>query len=293
MCGPNQFQYFDRAARQFYPAASLRSYSADILMYEARSVDRPVVLIQDYGDGSNFAHFAFDWLPRIMHAIESGLIDPKACIFVMGGRKVPFQMLLLDALISHYKLDWSNFLFPESRLVLDIGDRFVFFSDQRLVPLHPAQMAHPRSISLIRDLCAQIRTPVGIDEGPKIFISREDAKLRRIANEAELSTAAHKAGYHVIRMGDHPIERQIAIVRNARYVVGPHGMGLTHLIFNRGPMGVFELFHPSLGTDAYSLMARALGFHYHWYVGKEILDHKGSYSVDAAEFESTLSNLQW
>jgi hypothetical protein len=62
-------------------------------------------------------------------------------------------------------------------------------------------------------------------------------------------------------------------------------MGLTHLIFNDGPLAILELFHPTLGTDAYAMMSRAMGFKYDWILGAAIEDNKGSYQIAPDSFE--------
>jgi len=303
MVGPNQFQYFDPLERVYFPAASLRSYSQDVLRYERLTMRGPVMLIQDYGDGSNFAHFAFDWLTRLMHGIESGLADPRSCTFVMGGRRTAFQETMVEGLFSRYGLNWDNFLFPPKRMVLELKDKFTFFSDHNLIPLHPAQMGHPRSVEMLRRLAHQVSSAGDAAEGDltagapgvgeRIYISRDDAALRRVANEAEISAIARDAGFAIIRMSDYSLAEQIAVMRGARYVIGPHGMGLTHMIFNRGPLGILELFHPTLGTDAYAMMSRAMGFDYHWMLGEAIGDHKASYRIDPAEFARRLRELDW
>jgi capsular polysaccharide biosynthesis protein len=182
--------------------------------------------------------------------------------------------------------------------VLELKNTFTFFSDHNLIPLHPAQMAHPRSVEMLRALANDVGSPGDLAAsepgvGERIYISRDDAALRRVANEAEISAIAREAGFASIRMSDYSLTGQIAVMRGARYVIGPHGMGLTHMIFNRGPLGILELFHPTLGTDAYAMMSRALGFDYHWMVGEAIDDHKASYRIDPNEFAGRLLDLDW
>jgi capsular polysaccharide biosynthesis protein len=286
---PHQYQYFLASEGCYYPAASLRAFSTDVLKYERRSIDVPVVLIQDRGDGSNFAHFAFDWITRVMHVLEFGLLDTKSCVFVMGGTKGPFQEALISALIRLYDLNWNHFFFPTEKLVLNVDGPLTFFSDQRLVPLHPAQLAHPRSIELLQRLSHCISSERG--KVARIFVSRGDAKLRKIENEAELIGIAERRGFQTVRLGELSIQEQIVLIRGARQIVGPHGMGLTHILFSEGPLSVLELFHPSLGTDAYSLISRALGFDYRFVVGETLNDNRGSYRIDAAIFAKELDKV--
>ncbi len=70
----------------------------------------------------------------------------------------------------------------------------------------------------------------------RIYLSRADAKRRRVANETSLYSALAAIGFEYVVMSDHAVVDQIAIVRNARCVVGPHGMGLTHLSLTVVPL---------------------------------------------------------
>jgi capsular polysaccharide biosynthesis protein len=287
--GPHQYQLFDAAAGVQFSGASLRAYSKDIEAYKRTELDRPVVLVQDYGDGGNFAHFAFDWITRVMYSIELELAGTAGCMFVLGGTNGPFQQLIISTLRKIYKVDDAEFYFPETRVMFHLSKGATFFSDQKLIPLHPAQMAHPRSVALLRKLSSHIISDLSTSK--KLYISRLDAKLRKVENEHELIAIAESFGFKAIQMGDLKIEDQIAIVRNARYVVGPHGMGMTHIMFNEGPLDMLELFHPTLGTDAYAMMARAFGFKYSFVVGIDLEDNKGSYHIDPFMFSQALEKL--
>ena len=75
-------------------------------------------------------------------------------------------------------------------------------------------------------------------------------------------------GFEYVVMSDHAVADQIAIVvRSARCVVGPHGMGLTHLSLSSGSPALVELHQLGSGTDVYAFMARAMGFPYRSIMG--------------------------
>jgi hypothetical protein len=106
--GPNQYQYFDIVRGVYYPAASLRAFSRDVLTYGRHELSGPIVLIQDFGNGSNFAHFAFDWLTRVMHSLEIGLVKVRSCTFVMGGALGAFQEAMISTVLGMYGLTWTT-----------------------------------------------------------------------------------------------------------------------------------------------------------------------------------------
>jgi capsular polysaccharide biosynthesis protein len=63
---------------------------------------------------------------------------------------------------------------------------------------------------------------------------------------------------------------QIRIVSNARFIVAPHGMALTHLVFNVRRPRVIEMFNPTIFSDAYALLSKAFGHDYGRIIGEEV-----------------------
>jgi hypothetical protein len=148
--------------------------------------------------------------------------------------------------------------------------RVHWFSDQVETYTHPAQMAQNRSVAIIRAVAGDLAPgPKWTASGrfERIYLSRADASRRRVANEPSLYSALAAIGFEFVVMSDHAVADQIAIVRSARCVVGPHGMGLTHLSLSSGSPALVELHQLGSGTDAYAFMARAMGFPYRSIVG--------------------------
>jgi hypothetical protein len=287
--GPHQYQYFDETDGVYFPDASSRQFSKSIASNPSRRVSGHVVLIQDNGAGENFTHFAYDWASRVMHALASGLADKADTLFVMGGARGDFQQAVMAALCEIHGLTEANFFFPTSREILEIAGMFSFFSDQRMQTMHPAQMAHPQSLTHLRTLAERIPGPKGNIE--RLFISRNDAHFRRISNEAELSEIATSRGYRTVELAKMPIEAQFSAFRNARRIVGAHGMGFSHLLVCEKQPAILELFHPKRGTDAYALLAKAYGMEYRHMVGRAEEGPRLAYRVDPDEFTRLLDEL--
>ena len=224
-----------------------------------------------------------------MHFIEGGIGDAGNALFVMGGQGGQYQFMLVEALCSLYAVPKENVLFPRSRVILEIGNDLTYFSDQKDLSLHPAQMAAPSSMRMLRTLCNAI--PIETARLERIYISRRDAALRRVANEDELMNIARANGFSIVQMSEYSVKVQIGLVAGAKFIIGPHGMGLSHILFHKGPLSILELFHPTLGTEAYAVVARALGFRYEFLIGESIEDGKGSYAVDVEKFTRGLESL--
>jgi hypothetical protein len=80
---------------------------------------------------------------------------------------------------------------------------------------------------ILSKLNYDIKLPVG----DKIFVSREKAKMRRVVNEDEVMEELEKYGFVKINNEDYTFEEQIALYKNARYIVSTHGANLTNVIF--------------------------------------------------------------
>ena len=143
---------------------------------------------------------------------------------------------------------------------------------------HPAQMAHPRSVSALAALCAKVPAPAGAAK--RIYISRGDAERRRVANETELVTALESRGFTSVQLARLPAREQIGLFRGAQIVVGPHGMGLTQIIMGSDLGRLIELFHPNAGTDAYAWVARSGGIEYDFLLGAEVPHTPTDFTVD-------------
>lgn len=75
----------------------------------------------------------------------------------------------------------------------------------------------------------------------RLYISRSDVTLRRLLNEEELVHALEKRGFECINPGTLSFTDQIEIFSQASVVVGPHGAGLTNILFAPASCRVLEL----------------------------------------------------
>ena len=287
--GPHQFQLFNPNRNVCFPEYSNRIYSRDILNYDRLTTDKRIILVQDYADGSNFAHFLYDWTTKIVHFIRSGLFDKVRDVFLLGGQPTHFHKLILDALCKMFDLELSHFLFPEKRVIIDSSNDIYVFADQKSGSLHPAQIAHPSSLEMLLAVRNEIAAPTCSIE--KLFVSRADASLRTITNEDRLREIAKNAGFHIVKMSEKTALEQISLVQNAKCVVGAHGMALTALAFNNNNVSVLELFHPRIGTDAYYVIGRPLNQKYRFLIGEDTDIRTAGYRIDEKEFEAALNAL--
>jgi hypothetical protein len=286
---PHGYQLFRRDKLESPYDVRSRSFATSTRAHPPIAVNRAVVVIQDINNGDSFCHFFYDWLPRVIYFIKAAVEPVSNVVFLMGGIPSKFHELLISLLAKNYGIPRDCFMFPENRMILDVYGPIYFFSDQVRDQIHPAHMAHPQTIQILRELIGEATRKKGPHR--RLFISRGDAALRRITNEDELIRRLAGQGFTAVRLADHDIETQIALIRGAEIVVGAHGMGFTTILSHDGGLKLMELFHPHIGSDAYIFVAKACGFQHRYIVGDDANDDKGGYAIAPETLEANLSLL--
>mgnify|MGYP003353282435 FL=1 len=77
--------------------------------------------------------------------------------------------------------------------------------------------------------------------GTLIYLSRRDSPHRVMLNEEELEQRLTAIGFNCITGSDLSVEEQSRIFSEARMIVGPHGAGLTNLIWAHQNTTVLEI----------------------------------------------------
>lgn len=96
--------------------------------------------------------------------------------------------------------------------------------------------------------------------GPSLYISRSDAKERRIINEKELMRALEPLGFEPVLLTEYTFKQQVRIIANADRIVAPHGAGLVNMIYGSG-LEIIELFGDMV-NPCYFALADSLDFEY-------------------------------
>lgn len=251
-------------------------------------LNQDIIILQDRFDCTNFAHFLFDSITRALLLREHmGTLTPA--ILVFGGVPGAFHDVLCSALAEAIGLEENSIYFPTRDIIIQSTHRCFWFSDQVESYVHPAQMAHPDSVGLLRSLAHKVTGDVR--EQKRIYISRADAERRRLANEDEIVALLSRYGFASVQLSKLSARQQIGLFRDAELIVAPHGMGLAHLAFAERLKGVVELFPPNTGSDTYAFIAKALGLEYQFVIGTDVDNNFGDFSVDGEEIICSIDRL--
>jgi hypothetical protein len=150
----------------------------------------------------------------------------------------------------------------------------------------------PVDVDLGGKLAESVRRYYG-QHGPRggqfLFLSRGDAKLRRILNEGELEAIAAGHGFErfVAHADNH--EEQVRRFSEADVIVAAHGAGLTNLLFARPGATVLEIFPEDFVKSTYLWLALRKGLNYRALVG-EIGDYRQAFHVPSDKFAASLAD---
>ncbi len=162
----------------------------------------------------------------------------------------------------------------ESLALTGYLDRALFLDDgaYRFEKLHlptrlaPASQASPLAVEWLRR-----KVPALPPSNPvrRLYISRRDAKIRSVTNEAEVEAALADLGFINVVPSEHSLSRQVELFRNADIVVGSHGAAFANLAFAKAGTAIIEFFEPGHFNPAYTRIAAINCLRYGFLVGRK------------------------
>ncbi len=241
---------------------------------------KPFIVITDEWT-SNYYHWHAYSLKRLITLKEKGLIEDSLIFLPKKYQKYKFVLPCLEK----FGISKKQIVFLPKKSNIKVKEA--------LFAIAPRQ--HPEMFEKIRDtLTKDANHHPGF--GERIYISREGQVLRFIENEQEVVTLLEKYGFKKVIIDQFSYLEQISICNKAKYLIGPHGAGLTNTLFMKDGSSVLEMAtdqSKSYNRDFYAL-STMLGLNY-FYQECEMgpnspkMDfHQGSLVVDLAKLEENL-----
>lgn len=208
-----------------------------------RRVGGPAVLAANYWQ-FNYHHWLIEVLPRLRPALEAAALAGAPVLVPADGPAFQRESLDLFGLA------------PERRLGFDGGEWEV---ERLYVP--SVGVFAPHELRWVRE-----RAVAGLDAPADgdglLYVTRADAASRRVANEDEVAALLRGRGFEVVSLSGMPFREQVRRFAGARVVVGPHGAGLTNVLFAPPGAALVELMPADTVNHCFWLMANALGLRY-------------------------------
>lgn len=126
----------------------------------------------------------------------------------------------------------------------------------------------------------------------RIYISRAKASRRRVENENDVLPVLREHGFDILCCEDLPLANQVLTFSRARVVIGPHGAGLTNILYAPPGARVGEF----LGVESNScflVMSKQLGLDHWQFVAEGRSDSSSApaMAVDAGRFSKWLNSV--
>ena len=127
--------------------------------------------------------------------------------------------------------------------------------EDRLIRLERPALVHVRRLVVPTNVTNHAKMGIGtqwlrrhlahcMDNAPPgdlLFVSREDARVRRLLNEDELFAALQPLGFESILPGEMPVREQIRRFSRAKVIIGAHGAALGNMVFAQPGIRLIEL----------------------------------------------------
>jgi capsular polysaccharide biosynthesis protein len=177
-------------------------------------------------DGTNYSH----WITRNLLKL-----------YLLENKNIRESMpILINEDLCHFQTEYLDLLgIPKERLLLPPK----YSTLQCSTVLVPTTLrGHPQMHVAVDWLRSRLAHNFSNRNGGQlIYLSRRDSPHRVMLNEEELEQRLTAIGFNCITGSDLSVKEQIRIFSDARMIIGPHGAGLTNLIWAHKNTTVLEI----------------------------------------------------
>lgn len=228
------WNYFEKVAAETIPPASSFNGALGVLAWAGHS---------------NYWHWLHDTLGRYHLLQLSGFKIDK---YILPPLTLPFQRETIKILGI-----------PEDK-ILELTPGMHVKADQLVLPSVPfnAGTSVKWTIEFLRETFLKKNRDTSVNPYERVYISREDASWRRVANEGKLMEILTKKGFKKIVLSTLTVEEQIEIFSSADVIISPNGAGLANLMFCKPGTKIIQLFTAT--SDEFIKIGQYLELDYHF-----------------------------
>ena len=206
--------------------------------------------------GATYYHWLMESLPRLQLLEWAGFDLFQFDRFLLNEKPHRFHLETLDILkIPPAKRHWTR---KAQTLQCEYLVAPYLPAHRKFFPLWVADFLRKRFLPFAK------RLPVG----NRLFISRKRGHRRRLANESEIESLLHRAGFKTVYLEDYGFAEQVGLFASASIIVAIHGSGLSNLVFAGLGAKVIELFAPTYVNHCYQRIAKTMSFDYFELIGE-------------------------
>jgi len=241
-------------------------------------IDEAVLLYHSWNNG--YFHWIAETIVQLegveKYTMETGR-RPK---LIVGPELNQFQSEILNLLGygPDDLINWTNYYAKVDKLVIPSVRR-------EINPGRPSPFPYHWIRSQFRKKCMN---EVGTNRfSDRIYISRNDAGERRVINETEVYSTLKKYGFEKYTLSSMNVKEIITLFAQAEIIIGPHGAGLTDIIYADN-VSVIE-FHPEDRLNGiYFMLTEQVNSWYGYLICQSKTPRTNDMIVDISELEKLL-----
>lgn len=190
----------------------------------------------------NYSFWINSFLPRLISAIDSGLLKNTKLIVPEGWKEIPYVWdsinefnIDFEIIPKDYHLFVKNLIMPETR--------------QWSSSFYPPSIAQTRIklVNIANQKIKEDNTKVN-----RVYLTRSKRGVRNIHNENEVIELLKKHGFTVVTFENLTIWEQINLMSNTSHFVSIHGAGLSNMMFMNKGSSVLELINRPYAKAEYT-----------------------------------------
>ena len=130
----------------------------------------------------------------------------------------------------------------------------------------------------------------------RIYITRKNAKRRKIINEMDLIPILRAAGFEIADMDNLGFKEQVELINGAKILVSLHGAGLAHMLWMKKGGFVFEIrARGDCHNNCFFSLASDLSLDYYYALADKVdpalSTQLSDFKIDPIYFENQLMNM--
>lgn len=155
---------------------------------------------------------------------------------------------------------------------------------------HPDSISEPWMYSYVRDLFKDVWKDIQKEKGNFIYISRKNARVRRLNQEEEVQALLERIGFKTYYLETMSFVEQIQLFRSAEIIVGLHGAGLAHMIFCEPGTYIIELNGNFENKNHYAHIAHCCDLQYFRFIRCQY-DETENVKIDLQILEAAVHHI--
>lgn len=201
---------------------------------------------------TNYYHWILGYLPKLrLYEWYAAEVDSEVRLLLSTNLTAwEAESLELAGVDIGTAEEWSGGIASASKVAIP------FHRDKYSSTFHPSRADY----AWVRE---RLRSNVSMDGTypERVYISRFDASSRRVLNEEAVTDRLFEMGFQRFKLTELSLVDQIRLFTNAEIVVGPHGAGLTNVVFS-DDLTIVEIHPEPQIRPHYYILAETLDFEY-------------------------------